>query len=62
MRTEISEDHLDLLKQSSRLVHHVATPLLFSPYWRVKALNLPRTLEEMEKLQEEKTIVSVSIG
>ena len=27
-------DTLDLLKQSSRLVHYCATPLLFSPAWR----------------------------
>ncbi|XP_071800440.1 KICSTOR complex protein SZT2-like isoform X4 [Asterias amurensis] len=30
----VSLDTLDLLKQSSRLVHYCATPLLFSPAWR----------------------------
>ncbi|XP_067949476.1 KICSTOR complex protein SZT2-like [Watersipora subatra] len=59
MRTEISEDHLDLLKQSSRLVHHIATPLLLSPHWRTRAINLPKTIEELQKMEEDNTITSM---
>lgn len=62
LSTEISEDQLELLKQSSRLVHHVATPLLLSPYWRDKAMNLPRNLEDLQKLEAEKTSQGVSTG
>ncbi|CAH1774976.1 unnamed protein product [Owenia fusiformis] len=36
----ITEDMLELLKQSSRLVHYVATPLLFSPHWRKEVMGL----------------------
>lgn len=34
----ISEDIIHLLKQSSRLLHYCATPLLFSPAWRREVL------------------------
>nr|XP_002731655.2 PREDICTED: protein SZT2-like [Saccoglossus kowalevskii] len=34
----ISDDSLEILKQSSRLVHYCATPLLFSPLWRQQVL------------------------
>ena len=60
LSTEISEDQLDLLKQSSRLVHHVATPLLLSPYWRDKAMNLPRNLEDIQRMEAEKASGGVS--
>lgn len=62
MTTEIGEDQLDLLKQSSRLVHHVATPLLLSPYWRDKAMNLPRTQEEMQKVEADRMSGSASVS
>ncbi|CAI9736159.1 Hypothetical predicted protein [Octopus vulgaris] len=34
----ISEDIVHLLKQSTRLLHYCATPLLFSPAWRKEVL------------------------
>ncbi|XP_074640655.1 KICSTOR complex protein SZT2-like [Tubulanus polymorphus] len=34
----IAEDVLELLKQSSRLIHYVATPFLFSPQWRKRVV------------------------
>ncbi|ELT88148.1 hypothetical protein CAPTEDRAFT_222074 [Capitella teleta] len=34
----ITDDDLELLKNSSRLIHSVASPLLFTPAWRRKAL------------------------
>jgi len=58
--TEITEDQLNVLKQSSRLVHHVVTPLLFSPTWRNKAINLPKTVEELSRIEESKLAVIVS--
>ncbi|KAK7100732.1 hypothetical protein V1264_023626 [Littorina saxatilis] len=38
----MSEDYLDLLKQSSRLFHYCATPLLFCPQWRQCVLDQSR--------------------
>ncbi|XP_064625448.1 KICSTOR complex protein SZT2-like [Lineus longissimus] len=37
----IAADVMDLLKHSSRLIHYVTTPILFSPEWRKKILAKP---------------------
>lgn len=48
----MQEEELDLLKHSSRLVHHIATPLLLSPHWRQRSMRLPRTYDEVKQAEE----------
>ncbi|XP_071119812.1 KICSTOR complex protein SZT2-like [Haliotis cracherodii] len=44
----VSEDYLLLLKQSSRLFHYCATPLLFHPQWRQRVVEKPMALVRQE--------------
>ncbi|XP_067679134.1 KICSTOR complex protein SZT2-like [Haliotis asinina] len=44
----VSEDYLLLLKQSSRLFHYCATPLLFHPQWRQRVVEKPLAFARQE--------------
>ncbi|KAK3091384.1 hypothetical protein FSP39_019468 [Pinctada imbricata] len=51
----ISDEVIQTLKQSSRLFHYCATPLLFDPHWRLKVMEKYRVTQRQTSTEKQRS-------
>ena len=51
------DDVIQVLKQSSRLFHYCATPLLLDPHWRLKVMEKYRATQTKTAAERQVSIV-----